>query len=176
MLISTSRYASISTRLFAKFFAKVLNSKYLPRSKKQIQDLASYSVSIGEKFILLIKEKSQKPSSIEFISVDAFGNWSWLNGNIIISEYQINIGSKMKCSAKIQFHFKTSADCSSALHALKSEEEYKKRAFTDLQAEGNTLHAQIEAEDVVALRATLNSILRYLQVIQNINGGNLNEE
>jgi len=81
----------------------------------------------------------------------------------------------MKGESQIKIDFDTEQDAQSALLALKREEEFKKRSVSNISVQGSTLVIDIEAEDIVSLRATVNSYLRYLQVFESINGGNEDE-
>ena len=81
----------------------------------------------------------------------------------------------MKAECKIRIEFDSVREADAVLSALKQEEEFKKRSVSKVNVEGNALSVEIIADDMVALRATANSYLRYLQAINSISGGNENE-
>lgn len=58
-----------------------------------------------------------------------------------------------------------------ALRALKGEEEKGGRFSSRAYRAGKEVLVEAECADIVALRATLNAYLRYLQVIEDIKGG-----
>ena len=72
----------------------------------------------------------------------------------------------MKASLEIEFGSPKQAQ--HAVKALEQETEFKKRGGSKIAAKGSELHVAIETEDIVALRATLNSYLRLLQIIKGI--------
>ncbi len=77
---------------------------------------------------------------------------------------------KGKCSITIEF---ASERCAlAAVAALKQEEEFKKRSDSSISVKGKMFFVSIDADDVVALRATVNSYLRALQAMESVNGGN----
>ena len=73
----------------------------------------------------------------------------------------------MKASLEIDLKSKKHAE--DAFRALEQETEFKKRSSAQLVAKGEKLFIDIEADDIVALRATVNSYLRLLQIINGIN-------
>ncbi|MBI2080089.1 hypothetical protein HYT84_04955 [Candidatus Micrarchaeota archaeon] len=176
MIITTSRYSSKTTREFARLFADLLNSKYKARGKKKIDDFAKQMPFLGESILCIIEEKDSNPYSIQFISADAVSNWRWSSKEFIILAHNIKREEQMKSSIKFQCNFKSEKDCLAASDSIKSEEEFKGRATTKINKDSNNLEITIEADDLVALRATMNALFRYLHVIDNINGGNIDEE
>ncbi len=78
-MITTSRYASLFTKNFAKSFSKLLNSNYFSRGKKTIFDLVEFSRKLGDQNVFVIKEKSGKPSSIDVVEVEENLEWHWLD-------------------------------------------------------------------------------------------------
>ncbi len=53
------------------------------------------------------------------------------------------------------------------ISALEKEGASNARFSSEISAKGDKLVIKIEAEDIVALRATVNSYLRYLQTIES---------
>lgn len=77
----------------------------------------------------------------------------------------------MHASGKITATFPDEKGAERALRALRGEEEASKRVCSRVHREGNRLVVEAEGADVVALRATLNAYLRYLQAIEGVEGG-----
>lgn len=82
----------------------------------------------------------------------------------------------MKGKSNVCIEFSSESDALAALTALKQEEEFKKRSNSKVSVNGRCILIEITADDLVALRATLNSYLRLLQTIESININNINEE
>jgi len=72
----------------------------------------------------------------------------------------------MKCMLEFEFPDKKTLDA--AVKAISHEGNVGSRAATAIKEKDNTLHIDIEAQDVVALRATTNAFLRALQVIDEV--------
>lgn len=77
----------------------------------------------------------------------------------------------MKGKAVVRVSFPEGKAAEDAVRALKGEEESKGRMSSRVSLEGNELVVEAEGADMVALRATLNAYLRYLQEMENIEGG-----
>lgn len=75
----------------------------------------------------------------------------------------------MRASGRIKASFPDERSAEDALRALKGEAEASKRVGSRVFRERNELVVEAEAADMVALRATLNAYLRYLQTIEGIN-------
>jgi len=73
----------------------------------------------------------------------------------------------MKSETEINVLFKDSKSAKSAVDALK-QEGIGKRVKSSLSLKGNKVKIKINAKDTVALRATVNTYLRSLQVIEKI--------
>ena len=74
----------------------------------------------------------------------------------------------MRASGRIKASFPDERSAEGALRALKGEEEISKRVGSRVFRERNELVVEVEGADMVALRATLNAYLRYLQTIEGI--------
>ena len=74
----------------------------------------------------------------------------------------------MSMKATLEIECKSEQEAKNVLFALSQETEFKKRAKSRVIAEGKLIEIMISADDSVALRATLNSYLRLIQVIQGI--------
>jgi KEOPS complex subunit Pcc1 len=76
----------------------------------------------------------------------------------------------MKAKATIRLEFSTEQQAETILKSLKPETEHPTttRSHTTLQEEGKRLTLKVEATDTVALRATLNAYLRWINSILNI--------
>lgn len=70
---------------------------------------------------------------------------------------------------KTKFSSKEAAE--NAKKSLERETNTNKRFSSKIYIENTTLVVEIEGEDMVALRATTNSFLRYLQVIEQLEKG-----
>jgi len=76
----------------------------------------------------------------------------------------------MKAKATIRLKFLTEQQAETMLKSLKIETEHPTtvRSHTVLQKEGKHLTLKVEAKDTVALRATLNAYLRWVNSILNV--------
>jgi KEOPS complex subunit Pcc1 len=76
----------------------------------------------------------------------------------------------MKAKATIRLKFSTEQQAETILKSLKPETEHPTtaRSHTTLQKEGKRLTLKVEAKDTVALRATLNAYLRWINSILNV--------
>lgn len=74
----------------------------------------------------------------------------------------------MRSKAEIEIEFKNNEEALAAIAAMKHEGEFKKRSDSKTAAEGNVLKININSSDLVSLRASVNSYLRNLQVIEGI--------
>ncbi len=78
----------------------------------------------------------------------------------------------MRCSGTLKVVFPDGKSAKDAFLALKGEAEKGGRFSSRVSLDGNELAVEAGGADVVALRATLNAYLRYLQAIEGIEGGN----
>jgi tRNA threonylcarbamoyladenosine modification (KEOPS) complex Pcc1 subunit len=76
----------------------------------------------------------------------------------------------MRASGRINASFPDERSAEGALRALKGEAEASRRVNSRVFREGKELVVEAEGTDIVALRATLNAYLRYLQTMEGING------
>jgi len=74
----------------------------------------------------------------------------------------------MKGNAEFKIVFKSEDDAENALISLTKEMNSNKRFSSEIKVVKNFLIIVINAEDIVALRATSNSFLRYLQIIEKL--------
>ena len=74
----------------------------------------------------------------------------------------------MMGEAELKMGFPDAKSAENATKALKGEEELGKRVEAKVSRSGKTLSIKVKGRDVVALRATLNAFLRYLQVMEGI--------
>ena len=74
----------------------------------------------------------------------------------------------MKSEAEIRIFFENEEQANAAVAAIKHEEDFKKRSDSKVIRGKKTLTIKIDALDLVALRATLNSYLRDIQIIENV--------
>jgi tRNA threonylcarbamoyladenosine modification (KEOPS) complex Pcc1 subunit len=72
----------------------------------------------------------------------------------------------MKAILEIEFDNPTIAK--KALNSLKQEASFKKRSKAEMRVSGKTLLIQIEASEFPAMRATLHSYLRLLNVVFSV--------
>ncbi|NYZ61074.1 hypothetical protein H0O01_05255 [Candidatus Micrarchaeota archaeon] len=76
----------------------------------------------------------------------------------------------MRASGRIKAAFPDERSAEGALRALKGEAEASRRINSRVFRERNEVVVEAEGTDIVALRATLNAYLRYLQTIEGIDG------
>lgn len=74
----------------------------------------------------------------------------------------------IKGSFEIKVSFPTKKAAEDAKKALKKEINRNKRFSSKITLKNKLLIITVEGEDMVALRATANSFLRYLQVIEQL--------
>lgn len=75
----------------------------------------------------------------------------------------------MKASARIRFKFSSEKHQSILFEALKPETKtLTARSKATLQKEGKFLVLEVEARDAVALRATLNAYLRWVNSVVSV--------
>ena len=75
----------------------------------------------------------------------------------------------MKSSTNFTIAFNDEKEAMAACKALEGESFKGDRAISHVSQEGSKVLINIEANDIVALRATVNSYLRHVQIMQNIN-------
>lgn len=86
-MFTTSRYCSDETKRLAKQLSSFFNTFYIARTKKSIDELASYSRKKGEHRICIVKEnKDNIPAFIESIEIDELGKWNWIEGQVKIDK------------------------------------------------------------------------------------------
>jgi tRNA threonylcarbamoyladenosine modification (KEOPS) complex Pcc1 subunit len=73
---------------------------------------------------------------------------------------------KARCAIEVAFPDTGAADA--ALGAISHEGDVGSRSSTKMATKQNTLTLEIEADDIVALRATANACLRALQVFEGV--------
>ena len=76
----------------------------------------------------------------------------------------------------MSFDFQDENAAGAAVKAISHEGEIGNRSKTRITKKGSILTIEIEAQDVVALRATANACLRALQVFESIDGVQENEK
>jgi len=76
----------------------------------------------------------------------------------------------MRASGRIKALFPDEKGAEGALRSLKGEQEASRRVGSRVFREGKEVVVEADASDIVALRATLNAYLRYLQTIEGIDG------
>jgi rRNA maturation protein Rpf1 len=74
-LITTSRYASLETRRYAKVLAK--EELFISRGKRTVTQLVKIARKRGEHKILIVEEENKKPSKILTIEVSETEEWKW---------------------------------------------------------------------------------------------------
>ncbi len=72
----------------------------------------------------------------------------------------------MRC--RMEFEFPDKKTLEAAVKALSHEGSVGSRSKTSMKEKNNILQLCIEAQDVVAMRATANAFLRALQVIEEV--------
>jgi len=74
----------------------------------------------------------------------------------------------MRSSSHVEVDFPDNASADAAMKAISHEGDIGGRSKMSLSKKGSTLRLDIDAQDVVALRACLNACLRALQVFEGI--------
>ena len=70
--------------------------------------------------------------------------------------------------AVFEVEFKSDKDAKNAVLSLEQETEFKKRVRSRVSSKGNKLLVDMDADDVVALRAAMNSYFRLIYVVKGI--------
>ncbi|MFH0884284.1 MAG: KEOPS complex subunit Pcc1 [Candidatus Micrarchaeota archaeon] len=73
---------------------------------------------------------------------------------------------KARCSIEVAFPDGKAAQAARA--SVSHEGDVGNRSKTNIEIKGNTLTLGIEADDIVALRATVNAFLRAFQVFEGV--------
>jgi tRNA threonylcarbamoyladenosine modification (KEOPS) complex Pcc1 subunit len=76
----------------------------------------------------------------------------------------------MKAKATVRLRFAAKEQLETVLNAIKPEAENQasRRARTILEKEGNSLVLNVEADDTIALRASLNAYLRWTSAVLDV--------
>lgn len=74
----------------------------------------------------------------------------------------------MRSKGMLEIEFADEKSAKSALLALKQEEDFRKRVSSSVSVKGKMLFIKIDANDVVAFRATMNSYLRNVQIMEQL--------
>ena len=82
-------------------------------------------------------------------------------------------GGKISASASLKLNFPTSSSAKAACDALLSEADFSHRGGSSVELSGKSVLVQIESDDPVSLRASLNSYLRLMHIIKDIDEANL---
>ncbi len=77
-MITTSRYSSEKTRRLAKSIAARLETFYVSRGKKSIDDIVDYARRKGESEIIVVEEEKGVPAFVAVIEVSETGAWKWV--------------------------------------------------------------------------------------------------
>lgn len=80
---------------------------------------------------------------------------------------------KIRASAEIRLSFPSGSSAKAAYNALLSEADFAHRGGSSVHLDGKAVRVQIESEDPVSLRASINSYLRLMHIIKDIDEGNL---
>jgi len=78
-MFTTSRYASLQTRKYAKGIAKEKDESYFNRGKHTISELVEKARKMGEEYIHIIEEKDKKPAVISTLIINEIGEWKWIS-------------------------------------------------------------------------------------------------
>ena len=106
MLITTSRYCPKETRELSKAFAIVFSGAYVARGKKTIDELVEFARKKGHSRICVLMSgnfgvipNKSETISMEFISVNELGRWSWIDSVICIIKHSFSSSGLCACSA-----------------------------------------------------------------------------
>ncbi len=100
-MITTSRYASESTRRLARMMAASRNDAYIARGKKTVDELAALARKRGDSRISVIEEEGGRPERIAKIAVDELGQWRWLEERLLNSTEK-DIGAEVSDESKVR--------------------------------------------------------------------------
>jgi tRNA threonylcarbamoyladenosine modification (KEOPS) complex Pcc1 subunit len=77
----------------------------------------------------------------------------------------------MKTNGSLEVKFPNDKALEAAIKAISHEGDVGNRSTTKITKKDSTLKLEIEADDAVAFRATVNAYLRALQVIEGLEKG-----
>ena len=75
---------------------------------------------------------------------------------------------KVTGSATLSLSFSSASSAKAAYDALAAEADFSHRGGSKVKLEGKTVRVEINADDPVSLRASLNSYLRLMQIIKTV--------
>ena len=73
-----------------------------------------------------------------------------------------------KIEGLITVEFEREDDAENVFNSMKKETEFKRRSEVKLELTGKVVSVRVKADDLVALRATLNSYSRMLNVMDSV--------
>ncbi|HIH19254.1 TPA: hypothetical protein HA225_04725 [Candidatus Micrarchaeota archaeon] len=75
---------------------------------------------------------------------------------------------KVSGSAMLRLNFASQRRANAAYHALLAEADFSHRGGSIVKLEGKSVVVEINADDPVSLRASLNSYLRLMHIIKSV--------
>jgi tRNA threonylcarbamoyladenosine modification (KEOPS) complex Pcc1 subunit len=75
---------------------------------------------------------------------------------------------KVSGSASLSLNFRSAASAKAAYDALLAEADFSHRGGSRVNLAGKSVRVEIEADDPVSLRASLNSYLRLMHIIKSV--------
>ncbi|VVC01485.1 Transcription factor Pcc1 [uncultured archaeon] len=79
-----------------------------------------------------------------------------------------NKEEKITGGATLQLHFPSTKSAKAAYDALLAEADFSHRGGSSVKLDGKSVKVEINADDPVSLRASLNSYLRLMHIIKAI--------
>lgn len=77
-------------------------------------------------------------------------------------------GEKVSGSANLSLSFQSEKSAKAAYDSLLAEADFSHRGGSKVALSGKTVRVEINADDPVSLRASLNSYLRLMQIIKTL--------
>jgi tRNA threonylcarbamoyladenosine modification (KEOPS) complex Pcc1 subunit len=77
-------------------------------------------------------------------------------------------GGKVSGKAELELLFSSAVSAKAAYHALLQEADFSHRGGSRVELEGKSVKVSIKGDDIVSLRASLNSYLRLMHIIKTV--------
>lgn len=75
---------------------------------------------------------------------------------------------KVSCSATLRLSFQSGKSAAAARSALLQEADFSHRGGSKVKLRGNSVVVEIQSDDPVSLRASINSYLRLMHIIKSV--------
>ena len=77
-------------------------------------------------------------------------------------------GGKVSGKAELELFFSSAPSAKAAYHALLQEADFSHRGGSKVELKGKSVKVSIKGDDIVSIRASLNSYLRLMHIIKTV--------